>query len=242
MATDSHHHHHVSPIVAVRSLTSSSNTTTSSSSSSSRRNSTRSRRRRSSMMLLSSTSDVGGSSLVGAAAAVADSRKQQHFQHENVGDESEQDEIAISTTGKTASKTITPFLAKHIPNTYNPMNQNQPAAGSAGVEESASTTNTKFCNRHRPDRKCRRQADGPSMDQLQSELSSLGVSDRTAISHVWSVFSMSSHLVLFLRQANMNIRCRTSQAEGTHPPGHPQRRMLQPTLLHLGTSSRPHQD
>lgn len=83
-------------------------------------------------------------------------------------------EIAISSNGAA----ITPFLAKHIPNTYNPMNQQ-------GHEDEArplTSSNTKYCNRHRPDRKCRRQADGPSMDQLQNEISSLSHGDRSAIS------------------------------------------------------------
>ena len=102
------------------------------------------------------------------------------LKHEH-GDEL--DEIAITSTGKAAGKNITPFLSKHIPNTYNPMNQQsngqQSTSTSAELEPSS---NTKFCNRHRPDRKCRRQADGPSMDQLQKELSSLSHSDRSAIS------------------------------------------------------------
>jgi F-box/WD-40 domain protein MET30 len=83
-------------------------------------------------------------------------------------------EIAISSNGKT----ITPFLAKHIPNTYNPMNQQ----GSEDEARPSTSSNTKYCNRHRPDRKCRRQADGPSMDQLQNEISSLSHGDRSAIS------------------------------------------------------------
>ncbi|KIW04743.1 hypothetical protein, variant [Verruconis gallopava] len=103
----------------------------------------------------------------------------------NAHDCEQQEEIAISSTDKTAGKTISPFLAKHIPNTYNPMNHQQGQA----MNEPGSASNTKYCNRHRPDRKCRRQADGPSMEQLQSELSSLSHSDRSAISHVWSVFS-----------------------------------------------------
>jgi F-box/WD-40 domain protein MET30 len=126
-------------------------------------------------MLLSPTSDSGG---VGSSSSpvLLDDRKREHY------DDEAEDEIAISSSGKTAGKTITPFLAKHIPNTYNPMNA--AAAGQAATTafEPEPSSNTKFCNRHRPDRKCRRQADGPSMEQLQTELSSLSHSDRSAIS------------------------------------------------------------
>jgi F-box/WD-40 domain protein MET30 len=134
------------------------------------------------MMLLSPTSDNNGSGGSGGSGSVlVDDFKQGHHHH----DDDAEDEIAISLSGKTAGKTITPFLAKHIPNTYNPMNQQSTAAGSgqgAGTSEPEPSSNTKFCNRHRPDRKCRRQADGPSMEQLQTELSSLSHSDRSAIS------------------------------------------------------------
>ena len=155
---------------------------------SSRRNSTR-RRRRSSIMLLSPTSEKGSGSILGAE----DSRKRIHdsfdvdddeHEHELLSDDQDQgDEIAIASTGKS----VAPFLARHIPNTYNPMGAQQATLQAAA--DIASASNTKYCNRHRPDRKCRRQADGPSMEQLQNELSSLSNSDRTAISHVWSVFS-----------------------------------------------------
>jgi hypothetical protein len=175
MAPDSrHHHNHVLP-----SPTATLNST--STNPSSRRNSTR-RRRRSSIMLLSPTSDGGSGS-----AAVEESWKQLR----DSLDSDDQEEIAITSTGKTAGKTITPFLAKHIPNTYNPMGQQSAATMNTTTTEPEPANNTKYCNRHRPDRKCRRQADGPSMEQLQSELSSLSHSDRVAISHVWSVFSAS---------------------------------------------------
>ena len=72
------------------------------------------------------------------------------------------DNISISATSKQAGQTVAPFLAKHIPEQYAPV---------GGLDVSANAKmkdpNTKYCYRHRPDLKCRRQANEPSMDQLQ---------------------------------------------------------------------------
>ena len=72
------------------------------------------------------------------------------------------DNISISATSKQAGETVAPFLAKHIPEQYAPV---------GGLDVSANAKmkdpNTKYCYRHRPDLKCRRQANEPSMDQLQ---------------------------------------------------------------------------
>lgn len=75
--------------------------------------------------------------------------------------EDKDDSISISSTSKQAAKTVQPFLAQHIPNQYNPLgNAPQPRAMS-------NKSSTKYCYRHRPDVKCRRQANEPSMEQLQ---------------------------------------------------------------------------
>ena len=72
------------------------------------------------------------------------------------------DNISISATSKQAGQTVAPFLAKHIPEQYAPV---------GGLDVSANAKikdpNTRYCYRHRPDLKCRRQANEPSMDQLQ---------------------------------------------------------------------------
>ena len=70
--------------------------------------------------------------------------------------------ITISSTSKLAGQTIAPFLAQHIPEQYAPLGGQR---GGYGVP--IADPNTKYCYRHRPDLKCRRQADEPSMDQLQ---------------------------------------------------------------------------
>ncbi|KAK0637576.1 putative E3 ubiquitin ligase complex SCF subunit sconB [Lasiodiplodia hormozganensis] len=97
--------------------------------------------------------------------------------------EDKDDSISISSTSKQAAKTVQPFLAQHIPSQYNPLgNAPQPRAMS-------NKSSTKYCYRHRPDVKCRRQANEPSMEQLQKELAMLSQSDQQGIAHVWSLFS-----------------------------------------------------
>jgi F-box/WD-40 domain protein MET30 len=63
---------------------------------------------------------------------------------------------------KQIGKMITPYLAQHIPQQYNPQ-----GADSVGHDAPRSTADTKYCYRHRPDLLCRRQADEPSMQELQ---------------------------------------------------------------------------
>ena len=70
--------------------------------------------------------------------------------------------ITLSATSKLAGQTVAPFLAKHIPAQYAHMGPTD-LSGSPKINGS----NTKYCYRHRPDLKCRRQANEPSMEQLQ---------------------------------------------------------------------------
>lgn len=84
---------------------------------------------------------------------------------------------------KLATQNVAPFLAKHIPEQYGPL------GARSILPDQLNSTNSKYCYRHRPDLKCRRQADEPSMDKLQRELESLPQSDQQSISHVWSLFS-----------------------------------------------------
>ncbi|KAL8774309.1 MAG: hypothetical protein Q9209_001060 [Squamulea sp. 1 TL-2023] len=92
--------------------------------------------------------------------------------------------FSTSANSRLAGQTVAPFLAKHIPNEYSHLGRS-PTTG----RPAASSPNTKYCYRHRPDMKCRRQADEPSMDQLQHELEDLPQSDQQAITHLWSLFS-----------------------------------------------------
>ena len=92
--------------------------------------------------------------------------------------------ISIPASSRQAGQTVAPFLAKHIPDQYAP-GGGLDALGNTKMKD----PNTKYCYRHRPDLKCRRQVNEPSMDQLQHELENLSFPDQQAIAHVWSVFS-----------------------------------------------------
>lgn len=67
-----------------------------------------------------------------------------------------------SAFGRHATQSIAPFLAEHIPEQYAPQGLQAQTMSKPGL------SNTRFCYRHRPDLKCRRQADEPSMGQLQN--------------------------------------------------------------------------
>ncbi|KAL2863424.1 F-box/WD repeat-containing protein [Aspergillus lucknowensis] len=84
---------------------------------------------------------------------------------------------------KLANQNVAPFLAKHIPEHYAPLGPR------SILPPELNNASSKYCYRHRPDLKCRRQADEPSMDLLQRELETLPQTDQQSISHVWSLFS-----------------------------------------------------
>lgn len=75
-----------------------------------------------------------------------------------LGEKAEDTEEVQANKSRKIEKMITPYLAQHIPQQYNPL-------GSADVPPGHG--NTRYCYRHRPDLLCRRQADEPSMEQLQ---------------------------------------------------------------------------
>lgn len=70
--------------------------------------------------------------------------------------------ISISSTMRIAGQTVAPFLAKHIPEQYAPLGVQEGI-----VTKSIKDPNTKYCYRHRPDSKCKRTANEPSMENLQ---------------------------------------------------------------------------
>lgn len=124
------------------------------------------------------------------------SRHQQGTSHFN--EDSEDMNISLPTISRHADQAVAPFLAKHIPAQYNPLGNMRPTEPQ---DEESHGSSTKFCYRHRPDLKCRRQANEPSMEQLQNELGTLSQSDQQAISHVWALFSAapSKHRNLMLQ-------------------------------------------
>jgi F-box/WD-40 domain protein MET30 len=80
-----------------------------------------------------------------------------------LGEKVEETEEAQANKSKRIQKMITPYLAEHIPQQYNPTGGANSTPGITNTEP----VNTKFCYRHRPDKLCRRQADEPTMEQLQ---------------------------------------------------------------------------
>ncbi|RPA83635.1 WD40 repeat-like protein [Ascobolus immersus RN42] len=78
---------------------------------------------------------------------------------------------------ESVKRDVAPFLSKHIPELHTPQNTQ------------TFKPNTKYCYRHRPDLKCRRQADELLMGQLQKGMDKLPPTDQQAITHVWNLFS-----------------------------------------------------
>jgi F-box/WD-40 domain protein MET30 len=105
-----------------------------------------------------------------------------------LGESADDTEDAQASKSKRIEKMITPYLAQHIPHQYNPL----------GARDGH---DTKYCYRHRPDLLCRRQADEPSMEQLQMELGRESQADQQSIANVWSLFSAapSRHRNLMLQ-------------------------------------------
>ncbi|KAF1931558.1 WD40 repeat-like protein [Didymella exigua CBS 183.55] len=99
-----------------------------------------------------------------------------------LGEKAEETEEVQASKSKKMQQMITPYLAEHIPHQYNP-------TGGANSSPGDASTDTKFCYRHRPDLLCRRQADEPSMEQLQEELGRESQADQQSIANVWSLFS-----------------------------------------------------
>ena len=72
--------------------------------------------------------------------------------------------ISIASTAKMAPQAVAPFLAKHIPKQYAPLGSQRKHEGAM---KQMQDPHSKYCYRHRPDMLCRKQADEPSMAQLQ---------------------------------------------------------------------------
>ncbi|EEH11602.1 sulfur metabolite repression control protein [Histoplasma capsulatum G186AR] len=100
--------------------------------------------------------------------------------------------IAASSTQ--ADENTAPFLTRNIRYHYTSMNRFEPRRIDLNP-------NSKYCYRHRPDLKCRRQADELTMDKMQQELHTLSQVDQQSIAHFWSLFSTapSKHRNLMLQ-------------------------------------------
>ncbi|KAF2703822.1 F-box/WD repeat-containing protein pof1 [Pleomassaria siparia CBS 279.74] len=118
-----------------------------------------------------------------------------HLQDEEgvIDEQKDNNAFVNNAASKKLDKMITPYLAHHIPHQYNPLGGGHP--------DVPANANTKYCYRHRPDLLCRRQADEPSMEQLQKELGRESQADQQSIANVWSLFSAapSKHRNLMLQ-------------------------------------------
>ncbi|KAF2265078.1 sulfur metabolite repression control protein-like protein SconB [Lojkania enalia] len=142
-------------------------------------------RRRSWRTLPMPSADISG-----ASASIADPRsallkghdheglvnRSKHLVEDEDEDNSEHKDVVNKHASKQLGKMITPYLVEHIPKQYNPL------GADARPQHGPTNANTKYCYRHRPDLLCRRQADEPSMEQLQEQ-------DQQSIANVWSLFS-----------------------------------------------------
>lgn len=84
------------------------------------------------------------------------------FGYPTVNDEHAEPERP-ATKAKLADDNVAPFLARHIPTQYAPLG----ADSTISKGPPPPSVNSRYCYRHRPDLKCRRQAGEPSMDQMQ---------------------------------------------------------------------------
>lgn len=122
-----------------------------------------------------------------------------HHSLSHGGDAPDDSNISLPSGSKHAEQAVAPFLAQHIPMQYNPIGHILPP-GTTSDDSAASST--KFCYRHRPDLKCRRQANEPSMEQLQnvsavvsaiSRITSMLITHPAGIGHAFSIRS-AGHL------------------------------------------------
>jgi len=174
-----------------------------------------------------------------------------HHDHAHEGhkfrhhDNSLEENISIPSNSRHAEQAIAPFLAKHIPTQYNPVGHLVPQSTNTDLDHDhhQDTSSTKFCYRHRPDLKCRRQANEPSMEQLQNVSRYL----LSAIDSLYADMSIGTRYRLSIRPTS-HLPClvpllrRPFQAPQSHAPGHPLAMLFSPTLLHLRFRSRPDQD
>lgn len=94
-----------------------------------------------------------------------DGLKTRYQQNSHSGSETDERSISLPAASRHAGQTVAPFLARHIPTQYNPLGS---LRQTQIQEDDSLSSSTKFCYRHRPDLKCRRQVNEPSMEQLQN--------------------------------------------------------------------------
>lgn len=98
-----------------------------------------------------------------------------HSDSAKLPDSSSPSTPAITQADTPSSSASTPVLFNH----------NKPVINTRVPENRMK----KYCYRHHPEVSCNRQADANQMIEIQNDLDNLSDVDRTAISHVWSIFS-----------------------------------------------------
>ena len=88
-----------------------------------------------------------------------------------------------SVSVQLAAHSTTSDLVQNVANQYALTASSLPSPSPSGP------TTGRYCTRHHPDLKCKRQADAKSMDMLQKELEDLPQSSQEACTRVWSLFS-----------------------------------------------------
>lgn len=83
------------------------------------------------------------------------------------------------------SQSIAPFLPNDNSARFTP------GAPQDASQSNTNKSNTKFCYRHNPDLKCKRQANEKSMEQLQKELGNLPEKQQAGVTNVWSLFALA---------------------------------------------------
>lgn len=105
---------------------------------------------------------------------------------------------------KLATAPIAPSLLENVGAQYahgRPQEASQPYNNS----------DTRYCYRHNPDLKCRRQANEKSMDQLQKELQTLPQLEQTGIANAWTLFAGSTAKQRDLMIQGFLAQCCSSQ-------------------------------
>jgi hypothetical protein len=115
----------------------------------------------------------GEANSISEVAQIMDQSNEHHqdgdFSRDNcdTGNDGDDGTIKISSTTKSARQAVAPYLSKHIPQQYAPLGLPPNSSVLPVNQQRQKDPNTKYCYRHRPDLKCRRTADEPSMENLQ---------------------------------------------------------------------------
>lgn len=142
--------------------------------------------------------------------------------------------ITMDSTSKVAGMTVAPFLAKHIPEQYAPL----------GAPQQTTTPNkdpnTKYCYRHRPDSKCRRTADEPTMENLQRVCSTSRL--------FWLMLICIESGDIIPSRSTRHITCvvsflsSTRQTSKSYAPRHTHTMLLSTIIIPFKCCQEPHQD